>query len=72
MTKSWITQKYPKGTRITVPSRTDPNATVGAEVINHVTGGFNNSRIVGIIVRDDAGNVYNIEAGFLDEQGGGV
>ena len=70
MNMDWIKSKYPKGARITTPSCNDPEATVGAEVINHYTG--LSKKVEGIIVRDDDGNTYNIEAGFLDEAGGGV
>ena len=70
MAENWITRNYKKGTRITVPSKSDPNATTGAVVLNHYTG--LSKHVEGITVQDDDGNVYRIEASFLDEGGGGV
>jgi hypothetical protein len=66
----WITRNYPKGARIVVPSKRNPKATIGARVIDQYTGA--NSTLEGIVISDDEGNTYSIEASFLDEDGGGV
>ena len=69
MAKSWITKNYPVGKRFNSPNL-ETGKPEQVEVIAHVVGFWN--RVEGVSVQADNGDVFRIDASFLNEDGSGV